>query len=258
MRESIDRLKADPRRMRPLSLIPHGGKIYSQNEEDGMIREIFRRIGVVHHTFVEFGVGDGLENNTLALLFEGWKGLWIEGSDESAARIRTGFSRAIANGSLRLTQAFITRDNINDLIGPHFQGEIDLLSVDIDGNDYHVFEAITCIRPRVVVMEYNAKFPPHLRLNMQYDAGHMWNTDDCMGASLKFLEEGLARHGYVLVGCDLIGANAFFVRNDLVEGRFLAPFTAENHYEAPKYHLAALKTGHKSSYKALERMLPPD
>src|SRR4030042_3287529 len=74
----IETLKRNSRYQNPKSLIPFGYKIYSQNEEDGIIREIFNRIGVTNRVFVEFGIGDGLENNTLALLFDGWNGLWIE------------------------------------------------------------------------------------------------------------------------------------------------------------------------------------
>ena len=83
-----DNLKSDERYQNPKRLSKHGKKLYSQNEEDGIILEIFNRIGTTNKTFVEFGIGDGLENNTLALLFQGWKGLWLEGSAKSVNNIK--------------------------------------------------------------------------------------------------------------------------------------------------------------------------
>ena len=250
----VDRLRASPRFLDRKCLIPFGHKIYSQTDEDGIIREIFSRIGVTNRTFVEFGVGDGLENNTLALLFDGWQGLWIEGSASLTRRIRANLPSVIRERRLSVTTALVTRDNIDALISAAVpSGEIDLMSVDIDGNDYHVFESVTCVRPRVIVMEYNARFPPPLEYCMAYDAAHVWREDDCFGASLKFLELALARRGYCLVGCSLSGVNAFFVRQDLAHGHFLTPFTAEQHYEPARYYLGGLPSGHPASYRTLER-----
>src|SRR5687768_16331789 len=168
-RAEIDRLRAEPSYQEPESLIPFGGKIYSQNDEDGIIREIFHRIGTTNKIFVEFGIGNGLENNTLALLFDDWQGLWIDASSTSIANIRNHFSPVIKSGKLKVTESFITMSNINDLISSDItQSEIDLLSVDIDGNDYHVLQAISCIRPRVIMIEYNAKFAPPVLFCMDY------------------------------------------------------------------------------------------
>jgi hypothetical protein len=256
MSEEIDRLRANARYKESKSLIPFGGKIYSQNDEDGIIREIFNRIGTTNKIFVEFGIGSGLENNTLALLFDDWQGLWIDASSNSINNIRTHFSEIIKNGTLRAVEAFITVSNINDLISANVtQNEIDLLSVDIDGNDYHVLRAITCIRPRVLVIEYNAKFAPPVMFCMDYAESHMWTGDDCFGASLKFMEISLDRMGYCLVGCNLTGANAFFVRKELVADKFLAPFTAEHHYEPARYHLSGYPSGHPPAYKTLAKSL---
>lgn len=252
----IDRLRASPRYQDPKCLIPFGHKVYSQTDEDGIIREIFSRIGVTSKTFVEFGVGDGLENNTLSLLFEGWRGLWIEGSAACVRAIRTNLPSVIRKKLLSVTHALVTRDSINGTIAEAFPGgELDLMSVDIDGNDYHVFEAITCVRPRVLVIEYNAKFPPPIEYCMAYDAAHVWRRDDCFGASLKFLEVALAGRGYALVGCSLSGVNAFFVQKDLVGDRFLAPFTAERHYEPARYYLGSAPSGHPPAHRTLEGSL---
>ena len=250
--EILENLRKNHRHQDPKSLIPHGFKIYSQNDEDGIIREVFNRIGTTSKTFVELGVGDGLENNTLALLFENWKGLWIEGSSRNANKIRKGFAKTTASGQLTVIQSLITKKNINDTISSQLDcKEPDLLSIDLDGNDYHVFEAISCIEPRVVVMEYNAKFAPPISYCMQYDAKHVWDSTDKFGASLEFLETHLREKGYLLVGCNLTGINAFFVRHDLSGNKFLEPFTAEKHYEPARY-LGGIRSGHPASYSALE------
>ncbi|MDG1264786.1 MAG: FkbM family methyltransferase [Ilumatobacter sp.] len=253
----IERLRERPRYQDRKCLVPFGHKVYSQNDEDGIIREIFNRIGVTNRTFVEFGVGNGLENNTLALLFDGWNGLWIEGSCRYVKKIREGFSTVVDSGQLAVTQSFITTENINGLISRNIaESEIDLLSIDIDGNDFHIFKSIDCVRPRVVVIEYNAKFVPPVMFCMQYNKSHAWASDDCFSASLKYLEVNFAAFGYSLVGCSVTGVNAFFVRNDLVEDNFLEPFTAEHHFEPARYFLAGIPSGHRPSYRTLETSLP--
>jgi len=246
-------LQESPRYQVPGHLIPYGYKIYSQNEEDGIIREIFNRIGTTNKVFIELGVGNGLENNTLALLFENWKGLWIEGSAQSVDSIKNHFVNTIATGQLSVICSYITRDNVNELLSSYLQNkEIDLLSVDIDGNDYHVFEHISSVAPRVVVIEYNAKFPPPIVFCMRYNEKHVWDSTDNFGASLKFLEIKLGEKGYNLVGCNLTGSNAFFVRQDLTGDKFASPFTAENHFQPARYWLGMTASGHPASYSTLE------
>lgn len=256
LHDHIDRLKAAARHQDPKSLVPYGAKVYSQSDEDGIIREIFRRIGTTNRIFVEFGAGDGIQNNTLALLLGGWCGLWIEASGRAVRHINDSYREVIEDGCLKVVESFITRDNINDLIAAHIkEEEIDLLSVDIDGNDRYVFEAISCIRPRVVVMEYNAKFIPPLDFCISYDERHAWAGDDYQGASLKHLETHLARKGYCLVGCNLSGVNAFFVRKDLVADKFLEPYSAERHYEPARYYIEAINSGHAPSYASVAKIL---
>lgn len=246
-------LQESPRYQDPRHLIPYGYKVYSQNEEDGIIREIFKRIDTTNKVFVELGVGNGLENNTLALLFENWKGLWIEGSAQNVDNIKNNFVDTISRGQLTVICSYITRDNINDLISSHMPDkEIDLLSMDIDGNEYHIFECISSIKPRVLVTEYNAKFPPHMVYCMRYNEKHIWDSTDNFGASLKFLEMKLKEKGYALVGCNLTGSNAFFVRQDLTKDKFFHPFTAENHFEPARYWLGMMTAGHPASYSTLE------
>lgn len=256
LRNEMEAMQRLPKYKNPLNLVPFGRKIFSQNDEDGILIEIFRRIGTTNKTFIEFGCGDGIENNSYALLFQNWNGLWIDGSPKNIGKIRKGLPKTLADGQLTVLESFITQENINELIAATIKAEeIDLLSVDIDGNDYFVWDAITCVSPRVLVMEYNAKFAPPIRYCMDYDPKHQWDYTDHGGVSLKFIEEKAAQKGYSLVGCSLSGANAFFVRNDLLADQFEQPFTAEKHYEPARPHFAKIKAGHPSSFQTLEKRL---
>ncbi len=252
-RLEMNQLRVQARHPNDDRLARWGYKIYSQHEEDGMIAEIFRRIGCKSRYFIEFGVGNGLENNTLALLIQGWKGVWIEGNEELCRRIRAGMPDTISSGQLIVKQALITRENIGDLLrAENPPQEVDLLSVDIDGNDYHVWERIDCVNARVVVIEYNPKFPPPVDYCMQYDASYCWDQSDCGGASLNFLERKFRDRGYSLVGCDVSGTNAFFVRSDVAAGHFQCSSTAEFHYEPARFDLVSIPSGHPPSYRTVE------
>lgn len=252
----FEALKAEPRFQAERSLIPFGAKIYSQNDEDGILAEIFRRIGTTNRCFVEIGVGDGLENNTLALLFDEWRGTWIEGDAAAGERIVRGFARAIDDGRLDLVRARVTRENINELLARGKRDAvIDLLSIDIDGNDWHVFDAIDVVRARVVVIEYNARFAPPVEYCLDYDPRHAWDGSDCFGASLAFLEKAMGARDYRLVGCSLIGGNAFFVDQMASGDAFEAPYTAAHHYQPARYYLSPLRNGHPPSYDTLARAM---
>jgi hypothetical protein len=231
----------------PLFLERFGFKVFSQNDEDGIIEEIFNRVKATNRTFVEFGAHNGLENNTHYLLHKGWNGLWIDGNREAVKEIGRLFKVPIENKRLTVLRAFINRDNINTLIEKDggINGEIDFLSIDIDGNDYWVWEAISCVNPRVVAIEYNAKFPPNFEWSMEYDPTHIWRGDDRQGASLKSLELLGARLGYRLVGTNVTGINAFFVRKDAAHGLFVEDATAENLYNPTRWTMKYL-SGHPS------------
>jgi hypothetical protein len=236
-----------PRHADPKRLVRYGYKVYSQNDEDGIIAEIFRRIGTTGRTFVEFGVETGVECNSAKLLVEAWRGLWIEANPASAAAIRRGFAPFIASGKLVLQESLVTAENINALIGQGgFSGEIDLLSIDIDNNDYWVWKAIDVVNPRVVAIEYNATLRPPMALVVPYRADAQWDGSNHYGASLEALVRLATAKNYRLVGCSIAGVNAFFVRADLCADRFLEPATAEEHYEPPRHHFHMLPAGHRS------------
>lgn len=220
-------------------LLKYGYRVYSQADEDGILHEIFRRIGAGSKSFIELGAGSGLENNTLFLLIQGWRGLWIEGSARRVASAKKHLARPITERRLQVFHQLITAPKIDALLQRLVPTEhVDLLSIDLDGNDYHILSAIHSVHPRVIVAEYNAKFPPDVTWIMEYDESHRWDSTDYFGSSLKSLESLLGGRGYALVGCNLIGSNAFFVRRDLAaDPPFCSPFTTENHYEPPRYFL---------------------
>lgn len=241
-KQSIERMQD------PTALESYGYKVYSQNDEDGIIHEIFKRIGTTNKTFIEFGVQDGLESNCHLLLLCGWKGFWLEGSEDFCRQIRIKFRPVIESGQLKLKHAFITRENINELfteIGA--EGEIDLLSIDIDGNDWYVWKAVDAVNPRVVVTEYNGKFPPDLEWKQAYNPRHVWDGTDWQGASLKAFENLGREKGYRLVGTNLRGCNAFFVREDLAADMFYKLSTAEALYNPLRMNLQYI-ANHPAGY----------
>ena len=249
MQLQVDRLRdelvAAAMRKDPRSLARHEATIYSQYGEDGIIAEIFRRVGTEDRYFVDFGAGDGNENNTILLLLGGWSGLWIEALPGHAQSAASKFDAQIREGRLTLRNAFVTAENIEELFASaKVPKSLDLLSIDIDRNDYWVWKAIKSFSPRVVVIEYNAAFPPEISWVVNYEPASYWDGTSHFGASLKALELLGSEKGYSLVGCNLLGSNAFFVRNDLVGDKFAAPFAAENHYQPPRYYMVWYKGGH--------------
>jgi len=239
-----DLLLHNPRYQDPRRLQGHEHQVYSQNGEDGVIAEIFRRIGTTGREFVEIGVGDGMENNTTYLLLQGWKGCWIEANASQIEHIRKTFAPQLAGGQLKIEQVFVKAENIADVLRQaNATLTPDLLSIDVDRNTWFIWQALAHVQARVVVIEYNALYPPAHSWKVSYAEDKTWNGTAHFGASLKAYEELGQKLGYSLVGCELFGANAFFVRSDLVGNHFCEPFTAENHYEPPRYWLGR-REGH--------------
>lgn len=230
-----DALRAHPRYGDARRLHSSGFRSFSQNEEDGMIAEVFRRIGTGTRTFVEIGVGDGLENNSRLLLQTGWTGWWFEGSPRSAAAIRRHFSTELAEGRLCLVEAMLSPASAAGVLATAgVPPEPDLLSIDVDQHTFHLWAALSYLRPRLIVVEYNAVFPPPIEWVARADSP-AWSGSRDFGASLSSIERLARTRGYALVGCDLTGINAFLVRSDLLGGGFLAPYDAATHYEPPRY-----------------------
>jgi hypothetical protein len=209
----------DNRPLPPLSEC--GMRVFSQTEEDGILLRIFGVIGMETRTFVEIGCGDGLENNTANLCLNfGWHGLMIDGDERSIARARQ-YHETAWNATAWLCRPLIqchlvNRDNVNQLImDSGLSGTIDLLSIDIDSHDYWVWEAIECVRPRAVVVEYNPAFGDR-SIVVPYTGGPTRDAHlDYYGASLAAFAHLGCRLGYKLVGVNSLGFNAFFVLRDV-------------------------------------------
>ena len=201
--------------------------IYSQNGEDGILFHIFSKIGTTNRQFVEFGIGDGKQCNTANLSINfGWRGLLIEIDEKRAAAARYYYRTKLPQSvdSVKVVNAKVTKDNINALLVENqIEHELDLLSIDIDGNDYWVWEAIDTVQPRVVVIEYNASFGDKKSITVIYDPNFDRFSKHPLGyyhgASLQALTNLATKKGYVLVGCDSTGTNAFFVRKDVAENK---------------------------------------
>jgi hypothetical protein len=235
-------LHGSARSREPGRLGAHEFQMFSQSGADGIIAEIFRRIGRTNGVFVEFGVGNGLENNTTALLLQGWSGVWLEASKRNNKEIQKELKPFLDERKLRVVPQFVTRENIVTYFDASaVPRDLDLVSIDIDGNDYWVCEAmLTRYQPRLIVIEYNALLGPSVPWVMEYNPSHARESvvvTSYYGASLKALEMLGTKTGYSLVGCDFLGMNAFFVRNDLVLDRFCAPYTSENHFEPNRLFL---------------------
>jgi hypothetical protein len=202
-------------------------KVFSQHGEDGIIAFIFSKIGVGNARFVEFGVQDGTECNcaNLAINF-GWSGLLMDGDPGNVIEARRYYQARLNSHTkaVQIAECFVTRDNINAVLTEHgFEGEIDLLSIDIDGNDYWIWKAIDAIQPRVVVIEYNASYGPERSITIPYDPNFVWmatHHEFYYGASLAALTRLAHYKGYILSGCESSGTNAFFIRKDVAEGVF--------------------------------------
>jgi len=200
-------------------------KVFSQFGEDGIIQYLIRkaRVPAQSHTFVEFGVESYDEANTRFLVLnDNWRGLIIDGSSSNMQRVRN--SSIYWRHNLVALDAFVDADNINGLIrDAGFSGEIGLLSVDIDGNDYWVWEKIDVVSPIVVVAEYNSVFGSRHAVTVPYDKnfnrGRAHSSHLYWGASLKALVELGKRKGYAFVGSNNAGNNAFFVRCDRLNGQ---------------------------------------
>jgi hypothetical protein len=193
-------------------------QVYSQWGEDGAIQWLLSRLRGVEKVFVEFGVESYTEANTRFLLVEhNWTGLVMDASAENLARLRG--DPVFWRHDLRAECAMVTRENVNGLLARNgIEGEIGLLSIDIDGNDYWVWDAITAIAPAIVVIEYNARFGPERAVTIPYDPAFLRSAAhySCIyyGASLAALTRLGNRKGYALVGCNRAGNTAFFVRRD--------------------------------------------
>jgi hypothetical protein len=192
---------------------------FSQWGEDGIIDWLVGRLPRISRSFIEFGVQDYRESNTRLLIqTHNWRGLVLDGSAGHIADIQG--QDLYWRHDLTATCAFIDCDNINDLIKvAGFEGPVGLLSIDVDGNDYWIWQAIDVVSPAIVVCEYNAVLGDRFALTVPYRADFLRSSAHTsnlyFGASIKALIALARRKGYEFVGTTSTGCNAFFVRGDL-------------------------------------------
>lgn len=192
--------------------------VFSQWGEDGIIEWLLSKSEGVPESFIEFGVEDYRESNTRFLLqHRNWRGLVIDGSVEHIAKIRA--DTISWRHELLAVCSFITSENIEKTISDSgFAGEIGILSIDIDGNDYWVWRAINNISPHFVIVEYNANFGDVEPLTVPYREDFFRTSADpsnlYYGASCKAIEYLANQKGYIMLGSNRAGSNLFFVRAD--------------------------------------------
>ena len=194
-------------------------KVYSQWGEDGIIQFLINKLEIKNRIFVEFGVQNYTESNTRFLLQNNnWSGLVIDGSPKNIQYIKN--DPIYWRYNLKADCSFIDKDNINDiLISNGIVDDIGLLSIDVDGNDYWILDAINCVHPRILICEYNSLFGYKRKVTIPYDQkfvrtkAHFSNL--YYGASIAALEQLAKLKGYSLVGSNSVGNNLFFVRSDL-------------------------------------------
>jgi len=221
-------------------------RVFSQWGEDGIIDWLITTISIDRELFIEFGVEDYSEANTRFLLVhKNWSGLIFD-SDEG--NIRSIRARNIYwQHDLKAAAAFITRENINELFRQHdIQGDIGLLSIDIDGNDYWVWQAINSVSPRIVVIEYNSRLGPDRSVTIPYRAdfnrAQAYHGMIYYGASLRALWKLGRQKGYELICCNSAGNNAFFVRTDVIP-KDLRPVSVEDAFVRSKFRESRDKHG---------------
>jgi len=214
----------------------------SQNGEDGILAEIARRLRIGAGFFVEFGVQDGSVCNTALLAAGGWRGVYIEADSACSQLLR---ERYASSTRIKTIQEFVTAENIAEIFARSgVASEFDVLSIDIDGNDYWVWRALSAFRPRIVVVAYNAEHAPPERWVMKYDPAHRWDKTTYYGASLASFAALAQTMGYALVGTEKTGVNAFFIRKDLVRSAGFRALSASEGYHPVGYYGIHHELGH--------------
>jgi hypothetical protein len=237
-------------------ILQRGEKFYSQNDEDGIMAAILTRLKLDTGVFVEYGCGDGLENNTIQLLMRGWRGVWIGATDLNIVI-------PASSQKLRFEQDWVTRDNCVDIMRRGMNAidadRANVVSMDLDGNDFFFVQTILehGFDPDVFVVEYNSKFPPPIRFTINYDPGYSWCGSDYFGASLQTFIDLFGSFGFQLVCCNITGANAFFVAKRHVDLFRDVPTEAAELFMPPDYNWF-LSRGHRADPRSIEIYLRED
>jgi hypothetical protein len=239
----------------PNPLNAFGKKCYSQTDEDGITLEILRRIDSLKNgTYAEYGVGNGTENNTLILAALGWRGFWV-GGETLLPNINQGKGNKFA-----YVQDWITLENIititNQCLQQIERDALDVISLDLDGNDIHLMRSLleAGLRPKLFIVEYNAKFPPPIEFEITYDAKHVWEGNDYFGASLTSFNKLFNSFNYRLICCNShTGSNAFFVDQKFSHCFDDVPTDLNDLFVGPRYVLYK-QYGHPTATKTIEKI----
>lgn len=231
-------------------------KVFSQWKDDGIIQFLVDYLNIKTQTFIEFGVENYTEANTRYLLMNNnWSGLIMDGSAANINQVKQ--EELYWKYDLTAVNAFITRENINDLISRNgFSGEVGLLHIDIDGNDYWVWKEITCISPIIVIVEYNAVFGKDYPWTVPYKADFYRTAEHYsnlyFGSSLLSLCDLAKEKGYHFIGCNSNGNNAYFVRKDHIGG--IQPTDADKGYVLSKFRESRDKVGNLTYISGNKRL----
>lgn len=224
-------------------------KVFSQFGEDGIIQYLINTIPIQNRSFIEFGTQYYTESNTRFLLMNNnWTGLAIDGGKKYVDYIRHD-ETVYRSHNLTAVQEFITAENINEIFERNgFVGDIGLMSIDVDGIDYWLWNAVQVVQPRIVICEYNSIFGPEEAITVPYDPGFQRRkahySDLYFGASLPALCHLAEKKGYNFVGCTTEGVNAFFVRKDAADR--LTGLTAKEGFVRNQYRESRDKGGNPS------------
>jgi hypothetical protein len=239
------------RKNNPLNFNPR--KSFSQFDEDGITLEILKRVDVGSNpNFLEIGVGNGLENNTLLLATLGWHGVWI-GDEDLNSELK------IENRILfvkKLVSIDFIKNDLVPILNKQSMKNLELISIDVDSLDYYFIREILKlkIRPSIFVVEYNASFIPPINFIVEFEEPFRWQEDNYFGASLSAWNGLMNEFGYTLVACSLSGANAFYVRNDFLSNFTDVPQEIDDLYNPPNYFLK-IDNGHKMSTKSINYLI---
>lgn len=196
-------------------------KVFSQWGEDGLLQFLISNIQFCNNKFIEFGVEDYTESNTRFLVSNNqWTGLVIEADANLVEKIKK--DTIYWSSNIKAVNHFITKDNINEIIEKNgFAGDIGILSIDIDGNDYWIFKAINIVNPDLIIIEYNSHFGNKLPLSTPYDDSFVRSkkhfSNIYYGASIRALNDLANEKGYSLIASNNVGNNLFFLKNNLIE-----------------------------------------
>lgn len=198
-------------------------QVFSQFGDDGIIQWLIQNLEIPNKTFIEFGVEDYSESNTRFLMMNNnWSGFVMDGSNKNINKLKNQYY--FWRYDLNVQSAFITRGNINSLIAAqNFAEDVGLLHIDLDGNDYYIWETLNVIKPIIVIVEYNSLFGADRPISVIYDDDFLRSKAHYSllfwGASLLSLYNLATKKGYSFIGCNSAGNNAYFVRNDKLNER---------------------------------------